>query len=265
MPLVEYNLIEGIKNNIFGTLVTAQAAIKNEVSNFILISTDKAVRPTNAMGASKRLAELCLQSLFAYQKRSKKTQCSMVRFGNVIDSSGSVIPKFRNQIQAGGPITLTHPDITRYFMTIREATELVIQAGSMATGGDVFILDMGEPIRIADLAQRMVNLSGLTVQDNLNPDGDIKISITGIRPGEKLYEELLLGKDPQPTSHPKIQKAHDAFISWEELEIDINLLQNAFIQNDLHLTLSILEKLVTDYKPNTAIVDCMHVALERQK
>jgi len=217
------------------------------------------------MGASKRLAELCLQSLFAHQKHSKKTQFSMVRFGNVINSSGSVIPKFRKQIQAGGPITLTHPDITRYFMTIREAAQLVIQAGSMATGGDVFILDMGEPIRIADLAQRMVKLSGLTIQDNLNPDGDIKISITGIRPGEKLYEELLLGKDPRPTSHPKIQQAHDAFISWEKLEVDINLLQNAFIQNNLLLTLSILEKLVTDYKPSTTIVDCMHVALERQK
>ncbi len=265
VPLVEYNLTEGVKNNIIGTLVTAQAAIKNEVSNFILISTDKAVRPTNAMGASKRLAELCLQSLFAHQKHSKKTQFSMVRFGNVINSSGSVIPKFRKQIQAGGPITLTHPDITRYFMTIREAAQLVIQAGSMATGGDVFILDMGEPIRIADLAQRMVSLSGLTIQDNLNPDGDIKINITGIRPGEKLYEELLLGKDPRPTSHPKIQQAHDAFISWEKLEVDINLLQNAFIQNNLLLTLSILEKLVTDYKPSTTIVDCMHLALERQK
>ena len=265
VPLVEYNLIEGVKNNIFGTLTTAQAAIKNEVSNFILISTDKAVRPTNAMGASKRLAELCLQSLFAHQKHSKKTQFSMVRFGNVINSSGSVIPKFRKQIQAGGPITLTHPDITRYFMTIKEAAQLVIQAGSMGTGGDVFILDMGEPIKIADLAQRMVNLSGLTIQDNLNPNGDIKISITGIRPGEKLYEELLLGESPQLTSHPKIQQAHDAFISWEELAVDINSLQNAFTQNDLYLTLSILQKLVTEYKPNTAIVDCMHVALEQKK
>ena len=196
VPLVEHNPAEGIKNNVLGTLITAQAAAKNGVSDFVLISTDKAVRPTNVMGASKRLSEMTLQALAAI---GSGTKFSMVRFGNVLGSSGSVVPKFRQQIREGGPITLTHPEITRYFMTIPEASQLVIQAGAMAKGGDVFVLDMGQPVKIIDLARRMIELSGLTVRDNRNPDGDIAIEITGLRPGEKLFEELLIGDNPRPT------------------------------------------------------------------
>ena len=189
VPLVEHNPAEGVKNNVMGTLRTAQAAAENGVADFVLISTDKAVRPTNIMGASKRLAEMVLQALAATQSGTK---FSMVRFGNVLGSSGSVVPKFRQQIRDGGPITLTHPEITRYFMTIPEASQLVIQAGAMAKGGEVFVLDMGESVKIMDLARRMIELSGLTVKDEQNPDGDIEIEITGLRPGEKLYEELLI-------------------------------------------------------------------------
>ncbi|HCJ6188639.1 TPA: polysaccharide biosynthesis protein, partial [Citrobacter freundii] len=190
VPLVEYNVVEGVRNNIYGTFYCAKAAISSQVETFILVSTDKAVRPTNTMGATKRVAELVLQAL---AKEQSVTCFSMVRFGNVLGSSGSVVPLFEKQIEKGGPVTLTHKDIIRYFMTIPEASQLVIQAGAMARGGDVFVLDMGDPVRIYDLATRMVKLSGLTIKDESNPDGDIEISITGLRPGEKLYEELLIG------------------------------------------------------------------------
>ena len=209
VPLVEHNPAQGIKNNVLGTLRTAQVAVEAGVSDFVLISTDKAVRPTNVMGASKRLAEMVLQAIAS---TNPGTKFSMVRFGNVLGSSGSVVPKFRQQIRDGGPITLTHPDITRYFMTIPEASQLVIQAGAMAKGGDVFVLDMGQSVKIMDLARRMIELSGLKVKDEQNSDGDIAIEITGLRPGEKLYEELLIGDNPSPTSHPQIMKAQEEFI-----------------------------------------------------
>ena len=259
VPLVEHNPAEGIKNNVIGTLVTAKAAIDRGVSDFVLISTDKAVRPTNIMGASKRLAEMCLQSLFDYYEDQGGTRLSLVRFGNVLGSSGSVIPKFRKQIRDGGPITLTHLDITRYFMTIPEAAQLVIQAGAMAKGGDVFVLDMGSPVKIADLARHMIELSGLTVRDEESPGGDIEIKVTGLRPGEKLYEELLLGDDPKPTLHPKIQKAQDPFIPWGELQKDINILRTVVDQNDIDVILCIMKQLVVGYKPNADIVDWVYV------
>ncbi|MBY3237336.1 polysaccharide biosynthesis protein, partial [Rhizobium laguerreae] len=223
VPLVEHNAVEGIKNNVMGTLVAARAANKCGVSNFVLISTDKAVRPTNVMGASKRLAEMVLQALAAESATDRmRTNFSMVRFGNVLGSSGSVVPLFRQQIKEGGPVTLTHPDITRYFMTISEASQLVIQAGAMAEGGDVFLLDMGEPVRIADLARKMVELSGLAVRDEDNPEGDIELSVTGLRPGEKLFEELLIGDNPETTEHPRIMKAREDFLSWPELSRRLN-------------------------------------------
>jgi FlaA1/EpsC-like NDP-sugar epimerase len=258
VPLVEHNLAEGVKNNVIGTLTAAQVAIEKGVSDFVLISTDKAVRPTNVMGASKRLSELCLQSLFAHQGKTGKTRFSMVRFGNVLDSSGSVIPKFRKQIRDGGPITLTHPEINRYFMTIPEAAQLVIQAGAMAQGGDVFVLDMGVPVKVADLALRMIELSGLSVRDEDNPDGDIEITISGLRPGEKLYEELLLGDDPQPTLHPKIQRAQDPYIPWEELETDLNTLRIVLAHNNVDVILNILKKLVGGYQPSAEVVDWVY-------
>ena len=211
VDIVEQNIIEGVKNNVFGTLNTAFAAIKQNADHYVFISTDKAVYPTNVMEPQKRLSEICLLSLFNRDELKSKTKLSMVRFGNVLDSSGSVIPKFRNQIREGGPITLTHAEITRYFMTIQEAAELVIQASALAEGGDVFLLDMGNPIKIKDLATKMIDLSGLKVKNEKNLDGDIEIKITGLRPGEKLYEELLLGDNPLPTIHPKIFKAQDQF------------------------------------------------------
>ncbi|MDR1349561.1 MAG: polysaccharide biosynthesis protein [Zoogloeaceae bacterium] len=234
VPLVEANPAEGLKNNAFGTLISAQAAKAHGVADFVLISTDKAVRPTNIMGASKRLAEMTLQALAARTEKGG-TRFSMVRFGNVLGSSGSVVPRFRQQIRAGGPMTLTHPEITRYFMSIPEAAQLVIQAGAMASkgqGGDVFVLDMGEPVKILHLARRMVALSGLTVQDAEHPDGDIRIDITGLRPGEKLYEELLIGDNPEPTTHPRIMKARENFLPWPELETRLNTLQTALDAND---------------------------------
>ncbi|WP_275099294.1 polysaccharide biosynthesis protein [Sedimenticola hydrogenitrophicus] len=263
VPMVEHNLAEGVKNNVLGTLITAQAAIEKGVSDFVLISTDKAVRPANVMGASKRLAEMCLQALSqriatGSKQGAKKTTLSMVRFGNVLGSSGSVIPKFRKQIRDGGPITLTHPEINRFFMTIPEAAQLVIQAGAMAKGGDVFVLDMGEPIRIVDLARRMVELSGLMVRDEQNPDGDIEISITGLRPGEKLYEELLIGDDPQPTVHSRIQRARDPFIPWSQLETDLNTLRIVLGHNNIDIILALLRKLVAGYQPTNEIVDWVY-------
>ena len=214
VPMVEDNPGEGILNNVFGTLNMAQAAKQHGVRRFVLVSTDKAVRPTNVMGASKRLAEMVLQ---AYAQQAADTCFTMVRFGNVLGSSGSVVPLFRRQIAEGGPITLTHLDVTRYFMTIPEAAQLVLQAGAMAVGGDVFVLDMGQPIKIIDLARRMVQLSGLTLCDPDHPDGDIAIEVTGLRPGEKLYEELLIGDNPEPTGHPRIMKAHEPFLPWDAL------------------------------------------------
>jgi FlaA1/EpsC-like NDP-sugar epimerase len=256
VPLVEHNPVEGIKNNVFGTLRTAQAAIACGVSDFVLVSTDKAVRPTNIMGASKRLAEMVLQALAAEQRGTKNvTTLSMVRFGNVLGSSGSVVPKFRQQIRDGGPITLTHPDITRFFMTIPEASQLVIQAGAMGRGGDVFVLDMGEPIRIADLARRMIELSGLTVKDEGNPDGDIEIEITGLRPGEKLFEELLIGDNPEGTSHPRILRAREDFLPWQELEPKLKALELALSVNDVRLILAQLRELVAGYAPSENVVD----------
>ena len=259
VPLVEHNVAEGVRNNVIGTLTMAQAAIEKGVSDFVLISTDKAVRPTNVMGASKRLAELCLQALFASKANSNKVKFSMVRFGNVLDSSGSVIPRFKKQIRDGGPVTLTHREITRYFMTIPEAAQLVIQTGAIAKGGDVFVLDMGAPIKIDDLARRMIELSGLSVRDENNPDGDIEIVVTGLRPGEKLYEELLLGGDPQPTVHPKIQRAQDQFIPWDKLETDLNALKILLSHNNVEMILTVLKEFVTGYQPKGEAVDWVFV------
>lgn len=252
VPLVEHNPAEGIRNNVLGTLAAARAAVQNGLADFVLISTDKAVRPTNIMGASKRLAEMALQALAA---ASPGTKFAMVRFGNVLGSSGSVVPRFRQQIRDGGPITLTHPEITRYFMTIPEAAQLVIQAGAMAKGGDVFVLDMGQPVRIIDLARRMVELSGLEVRDQDNPEGDVAIEITGLRPGEKLYEELLIGDNPKSTGHPRIMKAHEDFLPWDELESRLVALQVALGANDIGTVRAMLQELVSGYMPSGEIVD----------
>lgn len=259
VPLVEHNPAAGIKNNVIGTLRTAQAAAENNVSDFVLISTDKAVRPTNIMGASKRLAEMALQALAVI---SPHTRFSMVRFGNVLGSSGSVVPRFRQQIRDGGPITLTHPDVTRFFMTIPEAAQLVIQAGAMAKGGDVFVLDMGESVKIMDLARRMVELSGLTIKDAENSDGDIEIETTGLRPGEKMYEELLIGDNPQPTRHPRIMKAVEDFLPWTELEGKLHSLEVALSVNDVNALRMMLQDLVSGYFPTDEIVDWVHTAQE---
>lgn len=257
VPMVEHNPAEGIKNNVFGTLHTAQAAAASGVADFVLISTDKAVRPTNIMGASKRLAEKVLQAL---ADTNLSTRFSMVRFGNVLGSSGSVVPRFRQQIRAGGPLTLTHADITRYFMTIPEAAQLVIQAGAMARGGDVFVLDMGEPVKVIDLARRMIELSGLTVRDEQNPDGDIAVEITGLRPGEKLYEELLIGNNPSPTSHARIMKAHEEHLPWSELQDRLAALEVALGDSNVSTLRTMMQALVQDYAPGSGIVDWVYLA-----
>ncbi len=267
VPLVEHNPAAGIKNNVLGTLRTALAAVENCVTDFVLISTDKAVRPTNVMGASKRLAEMALQALAAHQAGTtgtSGTKFSMVRFGNVLGSSGSVVPKFRQQIRDGGPITLTHPDVTRYFMTIPEAAQLVVQAGAMAKGGDVVVLDMGQPVKIKDLARRMVELSGLTVRNEEYPDGDIEIVVTGLRPGEKLYEELLIGDNPKPTMHPRIMKAHEEFIPWAEFEAKLNALEMALNVNDVGLIRLMMQQLVVGYTPRDDIVDWVYLEQEAE-
>ena len=261
VPLVEHNPAEALKNNVFGTRTVAQLAAEHGVSDVVLVSTDKAVRPTNIMGASKRLAELVLQALAA---EPGKTTFSMVRFGNVLGSSGSVVPKFRQQIKNGGPITLTHPEVTRFFMTIPEAAQLVIQAGAMAKGGDVFVLDMGESVKIMDLAQRMIELSGLNERTEANPDGDIAIEITGLRPGEKLFEELLIGNDPQPTLHPRIMKASEEKMSWADLQDSLNAMQVALDVNDVGVLRRMLEQLVSGYHPSGEIVDWVHLAQEAE-
>ena len=254
VPIVEYNLAEGLKNNVFGTLIIAKASLKTKVKNFVFISTDKAVRPTNVMGASKRLGELCLQALYANQE-VKETKFSMVRFGNVLDSSGSVIPKFRKQIKERIPITLTHLEIRRFFMTIKEAAELVIQAGAMSNGGDVYLLDMGQPVRIYDLAVKMIQFSGLKLKDKKNLNGDIEIKITGLRPGEKLFEELLIKDNSLPTKHPKIFKAQDDFVPWDQLIKEIESLEKFICKNDVKNIISTLTRLVAGYTPPKEIVD----------
>lgn len=250
VPLVESNYAEGILNNAFGTLTFAKVAAELKVPFFILISTDKAVRPTNIMGASKRLAEMGLQALTANSGSGNHTIFSMVRFGNVLDSSGSVVPLFRRQIAEGGPITLTHPEVTRYFMTIPEAAQLVIQAGSMAKGGEVFVLDMGEPVKIMQLARHMIELSGLEIRDEQNPEGDIEIEVTGLRPGEKLYEELLIGGDPALTSHPRIMKAHEDFLTLQELESSLRGLEMALKNGSIEAVKQELRRLIPGYCPN---------------
>lgn len=256
VPMVEHNPAQGIMNNVLGTLAAARAASENGVQDFVLISTDKAVRPTNIMGASKRLAEMILQAM---AQEGGATTFSMVRFGNVLGSSGSVVPLFRQQIREGGPITLTHEEITRYFMTIPEAAQLVIQAGAMAKGGDVFVLDMGEPVRIKDLAVRMIELSGLTVRDEANPEGDIEICITGLRPGEKLYEELLIGDDPRSTLHPRIMKAHEHFLPMTELIPQLEAMQMAIEVNDVAVIRKLLQELIPGYQPAGDIVDWVYL------
>lgn len=249
VPLVEANPISGLRNNIMGTLHSVEAAEEVGVANFTLISTDKAVRPTNIMGASKRVCELILQARAA--QRGVKTVFSMVRFGNVLGSSGSVVPRFKAQIAAGGPVTLTHREITRYFMTIPEASQLVIQASAMAKGGEVFVLDMGQPVRIADLARSMIHLSGLSVRDADNLDGDIEVVETGLRPGEKLYEELLIGDNPEPTNHPRIMRAREGLWPWEELDRELKDL-DATIRGsgDGGAAVQVISRLVPEYAPD---------------
>jgi FlaA1/EpsC-like NDP-sugar epimerase len=266
VPLVEHNPAEGVKNNVLGTLTTAWVAASNGVSEFVLVSTDKAVRPTNIMGASKRLAEMVLQAMqHSAAQMGWQTRFSMVRFGNVLGSSGSVVPLFRKQIKDGGPITLTHEDITRYFMTIPEAAQLVIQAGAMAQGGDVFVLDMGEPVKIIDLARRMVELSGLSIRDDTHPQGDIEIAITGLRPGEKLYEELLIGDNPLPTEHVRIMKAHEDFLPWEELQQKLDALTSALGTNDVPQIRTLLKELVPGYQPDGEVVDWVHLKQQEKQ
>ena len=261
VPLVEHNVIEGVRNNVFGTLFLAQAAIKAKVDNFVLISTDKAVRPTNVMGTTKRMAELILQALSIEQT---STRFCMVRFGNVLGSSGSVVPLFRKQIRSGGPVTLTHPDVTRYFMTIPEAAQLVIQAGSMGKGGDVFILDMGESVKIIDLATKMIHLSGFEVKSELEPEGDIEIKCTGLRPGEKLYEELLIGDNVSETDHKRIMTAQEHILPWPELNTLLNSLDDACHDFD-HEAIRELLKCSTDFNPVDGICDLIWQQKELNK
>ena len=256
VPLVEHNPVEGVRNNVLGTMTMAQLAVSERISDFVLISTDKAVRPTNVMGTTKRVAELCLQTL---SEQQATTRFSMVRFGNVLGSSGSVVPLFRQQIAAGGPVTITHQDVTRYFMTIPEAAQLVIQAGAMARGGEVFILDMGEPVKIADLARRMIELSGLSVRDTADPHGEIEIQVVGLRPGEKLYEELLIGENPIETIHPQIMKAQEPTLSIDELERQIGRLKRAVEDNDAALALEVLREVVPDFTPSDCLMDWVHL------
>lgn len=269
VPMVEHNIAEGVLNNVIGTMNTAQAALQANVANFVLISTDKAVRPTNVMGSTKRLAEMTLQALSrevapvlfgdsANVARVNKTRFTMVRFGNVLGSSGSVIPLFHKQIKAGGPLTVTHPKITRYFMTIPEAAQLVIQAGSMGQGGDVFVLDMGEPVRIATLAEKMIHLSGLSVRSERNPHGDIAIEFTGLRPGEKLYEELLIGDNVSPTQHPMIMTASEDYLVWEVLKDRLMELLKAVSDDDFTRVRQLLRETVSGYSPDGEIVDWVY-------
>jgi FlaA1/EpsC-like NDP-sugar epimerase len=254
VPMVEFNNSEGVTNNVFGTLSCAQVAIDENVETFVLISTDKAVRPTNTMGTTKRFAEMILQALSVKQSGTRFT---MVRFGNVLGSSGSVIPLFQKQIKDGGPVTVTDADIIRYFMTIPEAVELVIQAGAMGEGGDVFVLDMGKPIRIADLAKKMIHLSGLKVKDETNPDGDIEIKYTGLRPGEKLYEELLIGDNVSETENPMIMRAQENMLAWDDLKSIMDGLELAIEKCDQQMLRELLIKAVPEFKPQCGIEDIL--------
>ncbi|NWL75600.1 hypothetical protein DM872_01865 [Pseudomonas taiwanensis] len=269
VPMVEHNIAEGVLNNVLGTLYAAQAAVQSGVNNFVLISTDKAVRPTNVMGSTKRLSEMVLQALSRESApvlfgdsgavhRVNKTRFTMVRFGNVLGSSGSVIPLFREQIKRGGPVTVTHPNITRYFMTIPEAAQLVIQAGSMGQGGDVFVLDMGQPVKIAELAEKMVHLSGLTVRSDRSPSGDIAIEFTGLRPGEKLYEELLIGDNVSPTDHPMIMRANEEHLPWDAFKRVLAELFAAVEADDYVRVRQLLRETVNGYTPEEEIVDWIH-------
>ncbi|WP_176507355.1 MULTISPECIES: polysaccharide biosynthesis protein [Pseudomonas] len=269
VPMVEHNIAEGLLNNVIGTLHTAQAALQAGVANFVLISTDKAVRPTNVMGSTKRLAEMTLQALsrelapvlfgdVGNVSQVNKTRFTMVRFGNVLGSSGSVIPLFHKQLKSGGPLTVTHPKITRYFMTIPEAAQLVIQAGSMGKGGDVFVLDMGEPVRIVELAEKMIHLSGFSVRSERNPMGDIAIEFTGLRPGEKLYEELLIGDNVLATRHPMIMSANEDFIQWDTLKDALAQLLDAASHDDFVRVRQLLRETVIGYAPEGEIVDWIY-------
>lgn len=256
VPLVEYNVVEGVRNNIYGTYYTARAAIEAGVESFVLISTDKAVRPTNVMGTTKRMAELGLQALAEREnKKPNGTRFCMVRFGNVLGSSGSVIPLFKKQIERGGPVTVTHPEITRFFMTIPEAAQLVIQAGAMGKGGDVFVLDMGEPVKITDLASNLIHLSGLEVKSESNPHGDIEILFAGLRPGEKLYEELLIGDNVKNTSHERIMTAHEVYLPLEEYESLLDELDFACHNMDHVRIRELLLEAPTDFNPTDGISD----------
>jgi FlaA1/EpsC-like NDP-sugar epimerase len=256
--LVEENPFEGVINNIFGTKSCLEAAIETEVETFVLISTDKAVRPTNFMGASKRFAELILQAYSAHNLLSKKTRMTMVRFGNVLGSSGSAIPLFQQQIREGGPVTVTHPEVIRYFMSIPEAAELVIQAGAMGEGGDVFVLDMGEPVKIYDLAKRLINLSGMELQDVDNPEGDIEIIFTGLRPGEKLYEELLIGDNVSTTEHKQILRAEEDFLEVSDLAVYLESLKEAEKNGDVISLRNILSQVISGFIPAEEIVDVVY-------
>lgn len=268
VPMVEHNIAEGVLNNVMGTLYAAQAAIQAGVEHFVLISTDKAVRPTNVMGSSKRLAEMILQALSRESApvlfgeegvhRVNKTRFNMVRFGNVLGSSGSVIPRFHEQIRRGGPVTVTHPNITRYFMTIPEAAQLVIQAGAMGQGGDVFVLDMGQPVKILDLAEKMIHLSGLSVRSERSPHGDIAIEFTGLRPGEKLYEELLIGDNVSETEHPMIMRANEEMLSWDAYKRVLQELLGAVESDDYDRVRQLLRETVSGYRPEGEIVDWIH-------
>ncbi|MBC8651637.1 polysaccharide biosynthesis protein [Pseudomonas sp. MTM4] len=269
VPMVEHNVAEGVLNNVLGTMNTAQAAVQAGVANFVLISTDKAVRPTNVMGSTKRVAEMILQALSREAApvlfgaddavhHVNKTRFTMVRFGNVLGSSGSVIPRFYQQIRSGGPVTVTHPKITRYFMTIPEAAQLVIQAGSMGQGGDVFVLDMGQPVRIAELAEKLIHLSGLSVRSEKSPHGDIAIEFTGLRPGEKLYEELLIGDNVSPTEHPMIMRADEEYFTWDALRGALAKLLKAVEQDDYPQVRVLLREVVSGYVPEGEIVDLIY-------
>ncbi len=259
VPLVEENICESVKNNVLGTFQIAKIALKNKVSNFVLVSSDKAVRPTNIMGATKRLSEICVQAL--YHHHNKNTRFAIVRFGNVLQSSGSVIPKLKKQIKEGGPVTLTHPEVTRYFMTVIEASQLVIQAGAMSNGCEVFVLDMGESVKIKDLIYKMIKLSGLTVKEGKKSDGDIEVKVIGLRPGEKLYEELLLGDNPQKTFHERIQKAQDPFIPFNQLNVNLDKLSVLIEENKEEEVKDMLNNLIPSYKSNSEIID--HIYKEK--
>ncbi len=269
VPMVEHNIAEGVLNNVIGTLNVAQAAVQAGVANFVLISTDKAVRPTNVMGSTKRVAEMILQALSREAApvlfgaddavhHVNKTRFTMVRFGNVLGSSGSVIPRFYQQIRAGGPVTVTHPKITRYFMTIPEAAQLVIQAGSMGQGGDVFVLDMGQPVKIAELAEKLIHLSGLSVRSEKCPHGDIAIEYTGLRPGEKLYEELLIGDNVSATEHPMIMRANEEHLDWDVLKDRLAKLLKAVDNDDYPQVRQLLREVVSGYVPEGEIVDLIY-------